>query len=274
MNTDLISVIIPSYKPDNYIYKCLESVARQDIDKQRYEVIIVLNGCNEPYHTDIKLFLQQKFQGIKTLLLQTDIAGVSNARNIGLDNAQGEYIAFIDDDDIVSENYLSELYQTSCYHPLQIVACNVKAFYDNSLNDTKPDYIGKSFLKRKNEKKSCLSVLQGRKFMSSACCKIIPKVILTDIWFDIELTQGEDSLFMATISNKTSGIFLTSEECIYYRRIRQNSSSHTAMNWMKRVHIAGSLLKRYVRLLSTGKYNLCFIVTRMLGTVREYIFYC
>ena len=114
--------------------------------------------------------------------------------------------------------------------------------------------------------------------MSSACCKLIPKVILTDIWFDIELTQGEDSLFMATISNKTSGIFLTSEECIYYRRIRQDSSSHTAMNWpyekMKRVHIAGSLLKRYVRLLSTGKYNLCFIVTRMLGTVREYIFYC
>ncbi len=191
MNTDLISVIIPSYKPDNYIYKCLESVARQDISKQRFEVIIVLNGCNEPYHTDIKLFLQQKFQGIKTFLLQTDVAGVSNARNIGLDNARGEYIAFIDDDDIVSENYLSELYQTSYNHPLQIVACNV-----------------------------------------------------------------------------------TSEECIYYRRIRQNSSSHTAMNWMKRVHIAGSLLKRYVRLLSTGKYNLCFIVTRMLGTVREYIFYC
>jgi len=102
MNTDLISVIIPSYKPDNYIYRCLESVARQDIDKQRYEVIIVLNGCNEPYYTDIKLFLQQKFQGIKTLLLQTDVAGVSNARNIGLDNAQGEYISFIDDDDWVS----------------------------------------------------------------------------------------------------------------------------------------------------------------------------
>ena len=48
-----ISVIIPSYKPEGYIQKCLSSVLAQDFPSADYEIIIVLNGCSEPYKTKL-----------------------------------------------------------------------------------------------------------------------------------------------------------------------------------------------------------------------------
>ncbi len=52
-----VSIIIPTYKPGNYIWSCLNSICRQTISKERIELVVVVNGCNEPYVGDIKRFL-------------------------------------------------------------------------------------------------------------------------------------------------------------------------------------------------------------------------
>ena len=100
-----ISVIVPSYKPQSYTWECLDSLCNQTIDKSQYEVIVVLNGCNEPYNAVLKQYLD-KHPEINWNYIQTDTPGVSNARNIGIDIAKGEYITFLDDDDFVSPSYL------------------------------------------------------------------------------------------------------------------------------------------------------------------------
>lgn len=105
-----ISVIIPSYKPQSYIWECLDSLCRQTFPKNDFEVILVLNGCKEPYESQIKEYIS-KHPDIHWRYFQTDQGGVSNARNIGLDAAKGEYITFVDDDDYVSGVYLKELYK-------------------------------------------------------------------------------------------------------------------------------------------------------------------
>ena len=96
-----ITVIIPTYKPGSYLWKCLDSIKNQTFDKVDFELILVLNGCNEPYYTDIKKYIATNFIGYNINFIQTDVGGVSNARNIALDKAKGKYITFIDDDDFV-----------------------------------------------------------------------------------------------------------------------------------------------------------------------------
>ena len=122
-----ISVIIPTYKPQDYLWQCLESLERQTVSKTLYEVVIILNGCKEPYYSNISNHLKDYTMDVR--LLQTDEAGVSYARNIGIENAQGKYVTFVDDDDWVSLDYLSELYRCAPTNH-GIVAANVKAIDD------------------------------------------------------------------------------------------------------------------------------------------------
>ena len=93
-----ISVIVPTYKPDYYIWKCLNSIVSQNLDRRNYEVLIILNGDKEPFFTEIESYL--KNNNLNNFhLIYTQEKGVSNARNIGLDRAKGDYICFVDDDD-------------------------------------------------------------------------------------------------------------------------------------------------------------------------------
>ena len=162
-----ISIIIPTYKPGSYLKDCLESINNQTMDKKCFEVIIVLNGVIKPYIEYI--YSLTKMYDFNSVVIPTETPGVSNARNLGLSRTQGEYVCFIDDDDKISPSYLENLYSKAT--PNNIVASNVKAFYNNS-NKTENDYIASAYEKLAH-KNAPLSVLKGRKFMSSACCKII-----------------------------------------------------------------------------------------------------
>lgn len=83
-----ISVIVPTYKPQAYLWECLDSIYNQTFPKTEYELILVLNGCNEPYNAQIKDWLA-KHSDLQVQYIQTDEAGVSNARNMALDVARG-----------------------------------------------------------------------------------------------------------------------------------------------------------------------------------------
>ena len=98
-----ISVIIPTYKPGEYISDCLRSLEEQDFPVSDYEVIIVLNGCDMPYRSMLEDIITDNGY-VNVRVIQTDEPGVSNARNIGIDNAKGKYLLFIDDDDWVAGN--------------------------------------------------------------------------------------------------------------------------------------------------------------------------
>ena len=86
-----ISVIIPTYKPLSYLWECLNSLIQQTYPKTDFEIILVLNGCCEPYKSDINHYIATSMQGVNINFIQIDEGGVSNARNIALDKAKGEY---------------------------------------------------------------------------------------------------------------------------------------------------------------------------------------
>ena len=147
--------------------ECIESICQQTIAKEVFELIIVLNGCDEPYRSNINTFLAKCQGNINVRVLQTDQPGVSNARNMGIDEAQGEFICFIDDDDWISANYLEELINVA-QDGADIVASNVLCFSDETGLYTE-DYITRAF--KRISSPSNIPILQARS------CKSSPKAV-------------------------------------------------------------------------------------------------
>lgn len=102
----MISIIVPIYNSEKYLDECLQSILNQTFDD--YEVICVDDGS-----TDKSLSICQKFANADTRfkLIGQENGGVSAARNRAIKEAKGEYICFVDSDDIIGQEYLSSLFQ-------------------------------------------------------------------------------------------------------------------------------------------------------------------
>jgi len=265
-SSDMVSVIIPTYKPQEYIYTCLNSLKEQSLAPKLFEIILVLNGCNEPFYSDLSQFIEDQMQALNVRLIQMDEAGVSSARNRGLTKAAGQFIAFIDDDDYVSPSYLKEMYDIAKqgYTPVS----NISAFKDNGTENI-PNYIALSF--NKNKLRSNPNIVQLRSFFSTACCKLIDRKIIANRGFNPRYTHGEDSLFMALISDKVGRLKLTSENAVYYRRIRKNSAVTKKRTIKKKIgsnlQLAWAFAKIYLR--APHRYNFLFISTRIVASIRN-----
>lgn len=214
-----ISVIIPTYKPGGYLWECLDSLWSQSFHADEYEVIIVLNGADYPWKEEIEKYLYDN-SCKNCRLLYTPESGVSKARNLGLDNATGEYIVFIDDDDLVSPSYLEELYSKASKDTVAI--SYPYAFNDGDLRTQIPYDITNSYVRYSSSERMKSSKV--RRFFSGPCMKMIHRDIIADRRFDKRFANGEDTLFMFLISDRIKWVCFTSGNAIYYRRFRQNSA--------------------------------------------------
>lgn len=104
----MISIIVPTYNVSKYLGDCLESILSQDY--KDFEVLCVNDGS-----TDNSVDIVKKFEKLdkRFKLLQQSNCGVSVARNLGLEYAMGEYICFVDADDMIAPDFLSVLYESS-----------------------------------------------------------------------------------------------------------------------------------------------------------------
>ncbi|MCX8464131.1 glycosyltransferase [Bacteroides fragilis] len=258
-----LSVIIPTYRPQNYLFECLTSVINQEIiDTKDYEILIVLNGPCNPYKENINFFLSERENSLNIRLIYTREVGVSNARNIGIKESTGDFICFIDDDDLISKSYLWNLLSRAKEN--EIVAANVLTFTD-SITSTGSDYLGRAYCKCC--KKKSYNIFVFRSFLSTSCAKIIPKKMIADRRFNNKYELSEDSLFMFSISDHLKKITLTSADCVYYRRVRANSVSRTTRKRYKRVINSLNLAYSYTLIYLKGfyKYNFFFYVSRLVG---------
>lgn len=253
----MISIIIPTYCPDSYIKRCIQSIEEQLNLKEMLEVIIVLNGKRYPYETYLKDFILESKLNIK--YIYTSQKGVSNARNIGLDHSKGDYIFFLDDDDILSKNYFDEM--CKCLDANVIVASNVYSFYSD-VDEKLKDYL--------TFKKNNTNLILNRKYLSNSCCKLIPKEIIGNRRFNINFTNGEDALFMFLISDKIKVIKVTPSS-IYYRRLRIGSASRRKISLLRRVERIVRQQVEYSKIYFSNplKYNFLLYLTRLIAVLKQ-----
>ena len=101
-----LSIIIPVYGVEQYVEKCLHSVFNQDLPPSDFEIIVVNDGTKDNSWNIVKK-VTDNYSNV-CLVEQTN-QGLSSARNHGLDLARGEYVWFIDSDDWIETNCLSEI---------------------------------------------------------------------------------------------------------------------------------------------------------------------
>lgn len=225
MNTYEISLIVPVHNSSNFVETIFKNISTQTFTN--FEVIIVDDHSQDNTTKAIKEKFKNK--NFEYQILLSNGNGVSAARNTGIENSQGKYIAFIDDDDELSEDYLQVLYNTAKKDKAEIVLGS----YIEVFNHKKVPKIFKENITYNN--------LEIRK-------KIIPQTIFPinneeEVWlpvwrslilkdvisynnikFDEKISQAEDFIFMLEILFKTKKISLISEKPIYFYNRRSTSS--------------------------------------------------
>ncbi len=141
-----VSVITPIYNTEKYLERCLTSLINQTL--KDIEFIWIDNGANDKCKKIISKYSKLR-NDIRVIHISNNI-GYSNAMNIGLDNATGEYVAFCDSDDWIDSNYFEELYLAS-KGQYDIVYTEYKLEYNNKSLNRKHIINKKKLTKLKNK---------------------------------------------------------------------------------------------------------------------------
>lgn len=263
-----ISVIIPTYKPKNYLWECLASLKNQTFSKEYFEVILVLNGCIEPWKSQIESYIIHNMQGVNVNFVHTPQGGVSNARNIALDVAKGDYVTFIDDDDYVSSRFLEGLYEKAAKDT--IVLCYPYGFYDGKPEVQVQDY-SVTIQYEKLAMKGKMFYTKARKFFSGPCMKLIPMTYIHDRRYNPQFKNGEDSLFMFLISDQFRFVDFAGKDIRYYRRYRENSAFTAPRKISSKIYNTISVIQEYciIYFKNPSAYNLTFFLTRIIGALHS-----
>ena len=125
-----VSVIVPIYNTAVYLKQCIESILKQTI--KSFELILIDDGSS-----DNSLEICKSYQGdTRVKVLQKPRGGVSSARNLGLDHANGKYIVFVDSDDYIGENYLFDLIKNGEEKRGDTLVCSAyQSFTTEKIND-------------------------------------------------------------------------------------------------------------------------------------------
>lgn len=109
MSSVKITVVIATCNRVISLRNCLSSLEKQTLDRDLFEVLVINDGSTDATGQFLDDFMKETHMGVRYISHKN--SGVSYSRNVGIDNAEGEYVAFTDDDCIVPPDWLEKMYQ-------------------------------------------------------------------------------------------------------------------------------------------------------------------
>ncbi len=207
-----ISVIVPAYNIENYLSNCLDSILAQDFSD--YEIIVVDDGSSDGTSKICDEYAK-KYDKISTIHQKN--AGLSAARNTGIKNAKGEYLAFIDGDDLIAKSFLSRLYKAAASTSSDISICNIYEFSKTPISSIKSSEI--KVVDGNDATKRLLIGQENRDII--VCNKLFKKEIFESIKFPVGQLH-EDTLTtykLLSIASKVADV----DDVLYFYRKRPGS---------------------------------------------------
>lgn len=213
---DLISVIIPVYNSEKYLQTCLRSVLSQSY--KNIEVLVVDDGSVDGSPEICDEYMRDN-PAVKSFHIQNH--GVSYARNIGLDNASGKYICFLDSDDELVPDALETLYGTLTDNRADI-SVGKKISVDQNGRMIKTVYPFPNELWKGEE--GLINSLKDHPATYSVWGKLYKRELISDIRFAEGRKINEDSFFVFECLLKLPVVAVIDKEIVKYN-ITQNSAS-------------------------------------------------
>ena len=227
----LVSIIIPVYNVQTYLRECLDSILQQTY--KNFEVILIddgskddsLNLCEEYARKDSRFVVIHKKNG-----------GVSSARNMGLQFANGEYVTFIDSDDSIDVNYIEAMVLGLQKFNVDFVRAPFKKngivqsdySYYTSLDNLVIDF------------KSMINIY----LFNSVWGMMLKRNCIGDVCFDESIFYGEDVLFLLQVFvNSENKKLLLLKEPFYNYAVRECSALNSSFNakWFSLLIVANKV---------------------------------
>ena len=250
MPEPLVSIIIPVYNAEKYLAYTIQSAIAQTWPNK--EIIVVDDGS-----TDNSLAIAKTFEGQSVKIFNQKNKGASSARNKGLQEAKGEYIQFLDADDLLSINKIAEQMQALQFAAGKVAVCSTVHFNDgDDLSSNRPSAYEEAFLFNSNNPVYFLVNLWGG--YSDHGSMVQPNAWLTPAhlikkagnWNEL-LSVDDDGEFFCRILLASAGVIKTGGLNFY--RKHGNSTNLSAGKKLKNyASLYNSLKLRYQHIANTG----------------------
>lgn len=222
-----ISIIIPVYNAGNYISICLKSVIEQSYTN--WEIILIDDGSTD---NSKEIYEKIATKNNKIKVFQQTNKGVSSARNLGIEKADGDYIVFLDADDWIDSIFLERMLEVIEKENADIVQCN--SYYANNNKYIERKHIRPSYSIRNNMNELQLDILYREYDEKKNDCsvgamrgvwgKIFKASIIKKITFNEKIDIFEDGIFVLNALQNSKKVVLM-DEYYYYYRMTENSSN-------------------------------------------------
>lgn len=256
MDKPLVSIIVAVYNVEKVLKRCLDSIRGQTY--KNIEVLLIDDGsidessfiCDSYAREDKRFKVYHIVNG-----------GVSNARNFGLDRFKGEYVTFVDSDDIVSLQLVEKLFSAAIENKVALATCHSLDYIDGE----------KIHIENIDEYTETVINLNEYRFTSSTAHFVswgvlYHRSIVENLRFPLDLYVGEDTFFYAQ-ALKLSGQIVDIDVILYYHILYENSLSQGCFDDRKYTEIISwkricELFKGYDKLYESCKAALavrCFV---------------
>lgn len=189
-----ISFIVPVYNVEKYLDECIKSILLQDLEEKE---IILINDGSQDNSGKICDEYAQRYSFIKVIHQRN--AGLSSARNRGISEARGEYIFFIDSDDFLIGNCISELYRISKENNLDILRCKYSRYKEEEKIIEEKDIIQAPYFKK---------VLAGNVFLENEINYRLYEVVACMGLFSTEYLKNNNIKFTERVTHEDHEFFL------------------------------------------------------------------
>ena len=210
---DKISVIVPVYNTKDYIADCIESILGQNYDN--LELILIDDGSTDGSGDICDDYAEQYSRRIK--VIHTSNRGPSAARNTGITMADGEYLMFVDGDDIISFDHVYRLYRLVEKYDADMSACG---YIETSSRSFIPQYSGEEICFDKIQ--ALEDILYQKHINSGPVCKLYKKSLFDNVRFPEE-TFYEDTIAIPKVIHK-AGKVVWSGDVTYGYYMREGST--------------------------------------------------
>lgn len=216
----MISIIVPVYNVEAYLPGCIEAVLKQTYPS--FELLLIDDGSKD---ASGDICDRYAVQDPRIRVWHIENSGVSNARNIGLQHARGEYVAFCDADDAYREDYLEQLLAAAEKTSADIVICSYYCKTESGISQPYPG--GQSrFL---SQEEVFERIFLRNEIGGFVWNKLFRRELLKDVAFRRDMQICEDTYFVVSAMQNCRRIYYLCEP-LYYYYIRQTSAVNRVDN--------------------------------------------
>lgn len=210
MQQPSISIIVPIYNAEKYLHRCINSILKQTY--ANYELLLIDDGSTDSSSSICSEFA---LRDERIIFFHKSNGGVSTARNIGLKNAIGDFIVFVDADDWVEELYLENLYKTYKNSKEEVDLVMGYATRHENNKEEKEHY---PCCEVSNSDLSNLFLYNDLIWHTSPWGKLYKRLIITNnnLCFDKDMHIGEDAIFLFSYILKCRKIKIINSNDYHY----------------------------------------------------------